>query len=318
MDLVKDLLIDFGTAFGDKINLSGRTIMRAACKFYNMLVEKACDLFTMTPWDFTGGQESDTWQLVNTCNTVFVSIASTLLCIFWLIGFLQETTDARQEIRVEQVIRFYVKICVAEGFVVSSFPLVCWFFTAAISLASSITGTNVNLTMNYSTDLKPTLELLNSSVNPNAVGLGSMLYNLLLWIAGIIMFGIFLAIGISIFMAAIKRFLKILIIIPYGSLAASTLAGSPGIRRTAEGFYRYAIASAFEVVTMILMIAIGTSLMGNNDFFQNVLGNVPTSATDLGDTFIYIMGVIVIKAIMLGCVATGVKQSEQITQRIIG
>ena len=315
MNIIGDILEPVCTSFGDAINYGARSIIKGFCALFNTLVDKACEFFTQTPWEFAGGE---TWSLVMTCNTVFVSIAVSLMCVFWLIGFLGETTDIKQELRLEQLVKIFIKLFVAEFFVCHSLEIVCWFFSSATAICHAIMGADIRIGIDYAGDIRPVLELLNSDTNPNIKGVTSIANNLILVILAFIFAFMLAAIGISIFMAAVKRFLKILVLIPYGSLAASTLAGNHTIQRTAEGFYRYAIASALEVVTMILMLAVGSALLTNTGILESMTGPSPSGSEGAGNILIYIIAFLALKAVLLGCISSGIKQAEGITQRIVG
>ncbi len=317
MNLIGDIFTPAGTYIGDALNNLGRTIIKGGCSFYNKLVDLANEFFLQTPWEFAGGEGSDTWQLIMNCNTVFVGIAGSLLAVFWLIGYLSEITDIRQEMRLEQIIKIFVRLFVAEFMVCNSLNIVCGIFSLTTSVCSAISGTTTNIGIDYAADIRPSLERLNSSVNPEIKGASSLGNNIGLVFLAIIFAGIVVAIGVVIFMASIKRFLKVLVLIPYGSLAGAALAGNHTIKRTTESFYRYALAAGFEVITMILMLAIGSALMKGN-LLQDLAGTVPGSSASGGTILIYILENLASKAVILGCIATGINQSEQITQRIIG
>lgn len=318
MNIIGDILEPVCTSLGDAINYGARSIIKGVCSIFNALVEKACEFFTQTPWEFAGGEGSKTWNLIMTCNTVFVSIAVSLMCVFWLIGFLSETTDIKQDLRLEQLVKIFIKLLVAEFFVCHSLDIVCWFFSSATAICHAVMGADIQIGVNYAEDIRPILEMLNSDTNPNVKGLTLIANNLVLLILAFIFAFLLAAVGVSIFMAAVKRFLKILVLIPYGSLAASTLAGNHTIQRTAEGFYRYAIASALEVVTMILMLSIGSALLTNTEILESMTGTPPSASSGAGSILIYIMEFLALKAVLLGCISTGMKQAEGITQRIVG
>ena len=318
MNIIEDILEPVCTSLGDAINYGARSIIKGGCGIFNMLIDKACEFFTQTPSEFAGGEGSQTWNLIMTCNTVFVSIAVSLMCVFWLIGFLGETTDIKQELRLEQLVKIFIKLFVAEFFVCHSLEIVCWFFSSATAICHAVMGADIQIGINYTEDIRPALEMLNSDTNPNVKGLTLIANNLVIFILAFLFTFMLAAIGISIFMAAVKRFLKILVLIPYGSLAASTLAGNHTIQRTAEGFYRYAIASALEVVTMILMLAVGSALLTNTGILESMTGSPPSGSDGAGTILIYIMQFLALKAVLLGCISAGVKQAEGITQRIVG
>jgi len=244
VNIIEDILEPVCTSLGDAINYVARSLIKGGCGIFNMLIDKACEFFTQTPWEFAGGEGSQTWNLVTTCNTIFVSIAASLICVFWLIGFLGEVTDIKQELRLEQLVKIFIKLFVAEFFVCHSLDIVCWFFSCAVAICYMIMGADIRIGVNYAEDIRPVLEMLNSNTNSDVKGLTSIANNFILVILALMFTFMLAAIGVFVFMAAIKRFFKLLVLIPYGSLAASTLAGNHTIQRTAEGFYRYAIASA--------------------------------------------------------------------------
>ena len=57
------------------------------------------------------------------------------------------------------------------------------------------------------------------------------------------------------------RFLKILIIVPFGAIALSTISGNRMVSHTATTYARYFLSIVFEAVTMALAIIVCNALI---------------------------------------------------------
>lgn len=111
--------------------------------------------------------------------------------------------------------------------------------------------------------------------------------------------------GAVIAYTAYMRFFKILLLVPYGSIACSTIAGNNMINRTAVSFFKYAIGVVFEAVTMIVAIRLIGVVAPSIDFIKL-------------DGEYYYCGLLINQCFILFLGLGVVKGAYQLTSRALG
>lgn len=104
------------------------------------------------------------------------------------------------------------------------------------------------------------------------------------------------------------RFLKILVIVPFGAIVSSTLAGNRGISNTFVSFMKYFISVVFEAVTMALAILLC------NAFISSGLPAFTGDYADWAKTLIYLGEMTFTAALTVGTV----KGAQNLTSRALG
>lgn len=237
--------------------------------FFRPLIEKAFGLLTMNPDAFS----PEGWSIIESLNAVFISIASTLIVIFFLIGFCEDSMDPHNEMRIETVLKSFFKLFLAEFFVINTLNIIKGFFGIVRSLTGGLTftwnttssesvlinqiinnsGANLDIEMRRSPNgtYAPVINNINlgNDINLDMHGLGILLMS-------IAFFFVMIASGVIILYQAISRMFKILCLIPYGTLANSTIAGNHAMKQTTLQFWKFVICTLLEAVTMMIAIVI--------------------------------------------------------------
>src|SRR5699024_152092 len=104
------------------------------------------------------------------------------------------------------------------------------------------------------------------------------------------------------------RFLKIMVIVPFGAIASSTLAGNRGISNTFVSYMKYFISVVFEAVTMALAILLC------NQFISSGLPAFTGDYEDWAKTLIYLGEMTFTVALTVGTV----KGAQNLTSRALG
>lgn len=92
------------------------------------------------------------------------------------------------------------------------------------------------------------------------------------------------------------RFLKIMVIVPIGSIAFSTMAGNRNVAHTASTYAKYFLSVVFEAVTMALAIVIC------NAFISAGLPSFTGNYADWAQTLIYLCEMTFTIALTVGSV----------------
>ena len=104
------------------------------------------------------------------------------------------------------------------------------------------------------------------------------------------------------------RFLKLLILVPMGALAFSTLGGNRGVSHTAVSYFKYFLSVVLEAVTMALAIIIC------NAFINAGLPEFTSNYADWTKTLIYLCEMTFTIALTVG----SVKGAQNLTSKAFG
>ena len=262
---------------------------------FNDFANHAMQLLAMSPesWSPSG------WSLITSLNTIFVVVAAQLVVVFFLIGFCAESLDPKQELRFETILRMFIKLSVAEFFVVNTLPIVQSFFSLVGALAGSVAG-EADILTGIPDDVRQIME------NPD--DMGGMTF--VAFLLGVVFMLIMMISGVLIVYQAYIRFFKIMLLIPYGTLANSTLAGNHTLVQSAVSFWKFALSSILEAVTMMIALRLAAMILTSAEGTVNFL-----TASNNGEYLCIWM--IQSAMIVLVCVGS-VKGASMITQRALG
>lgn len=232
LDYIVDWLVD--VLFAPLLE----SFLNTGTSIYNAMLNRALDIMTKSPDQWNSGG----WEFIaNEVNIIFVAFGSALVAVFFLIGLCSESIDIKNEIRLESIITSFLKLSIAEFVVINSLKIV----TTLFGFITELTTFRTNLTFEISVDVTRA-DLKGMSWGP------TILTVLLAFVCMIAL----IASGAIITYTAYMRFFKILLLIPYGAIASSTLAGNHMLSNSAVAFWKYAISTVFEGITMILALSL--------------------------------------------------------------
>lgn len=260
--------------------------------FWNNQVSLVFALLGQSPVDFKGGGP---WAVIEGIEPIFVAVGSSLVVLFFVIGFCSESVDVREEMRFEVILRMLMRVGIAEWLVANNVTIMKAFFTSVGNLIGLITsGTATTLTI----DSTQADIIKNLDFGPSLV---MLILSALLSII-IIICGFFLIYTVYF------RFLKIMIIVPLGAIAVSTLSGNKTVSHTAVTYSKYFLSLVLEAVTMALAIIIC------NAFVNAGLPEFTGSYADWAQTLIYLCEMTFTIAMTVG----SVKGAQNLTSRALG
>lgn len=232
-------------------------LLAFALSLYNKLAGMAVELLGQNPASWSGSG----WNFVEKINAVFLAIAAVLVVIFFLIGFCSESLDIRQDFRLENLIRMFIKLSLAEFFVVNSLKIVKQSFAFATGVIGKLAGQKISFQYHIPEQLN---EILENPADHDITGIGGSVMMVLLFIMALIFLITVVGCGMMVLNEGFQRFFKILMLVPYGTIANSTLAGNHTLNRSAESFWKYAFATILEAVTMYMALALSAAVMSGN------------------------------------------------------
>ena len=260
--------------------------------FWNNQVGLVFALLGQSPVTFKGGGP---WQIVESIEPIFVGVGSSLVVLFFVIGFCSESVDVREEMRFEVILRMLIRLGLAEWFVANNVTIMKAFFSTVGNLVSALSEGQ------YKT---LTIESTQAEVIRN-LGFGESLIMLIL---AALLSIIIIICGFFMIYTVYFRFLKLMIIVPIGAIAFSTMAGNRNVAHTASAYAKHFLSVAFEAVTMALAIILC------NAFINAGLPSFTGSYADWAKTLIYLCEMTFTIALTVG----SVKGAQSLTSKALG
>ena len=273
---------------GDKI----LAYLEMVFSFWNDQISLVFALLGTTPENFSGGNP---WSIIEGINPIFVGVGSSLVVLFFVIGFCAESVDIKDEMRFEVILRMMIRVGLAEWFVANNVTIMKSFFQVIGNIVNALSaGTITELTID-STQAQVISDL----------GFGESLVMLILTALLSI---IIIICGFFILYTVYFRFLKLLIIVPLGSIAFSTMGGNRTVAHTAATYAKYFLSVTFEAVTMALAIVVCTAVI--NAGLPSFTGNYE----DWAQTLLYLCEMTFTIAMTVGAV----KGAQSLTSKVFG
>ena len=201
---------------GDKI----LALFEMVFGFWNNQVSLVFAMLGQSPVSFKGGGP---WGVIESIEPIFVAVGSSLVVLFFVIGFCSESIDVREEMRFEVISRLLIRVRLVEWFVANNVIIMKAYFTSI--------GNLVNL---LSAGLYT--ELVIDSTQADVIkdlGLGESLIMLIL---AALLAIIIIICGFFMIYTVYFRFLRLLIIVPMGSIAFSTMGGNRTVNHTVTAY----------------------------------------------------------------------------------
>lgn len=216
-------------------------------EFWNSEVDLLFELLGQSPDAFKDGGP---WQKIEAINPIFVAIGSSLVVLFFVIGFCSESIDVKEEMRLERILQLLLRLGIAEFFVANNVSIMKAIFETVGNIIGSLSNEKV-VQVGMSEDVVKTFLDL---------GFGE---SLLMLIITSILSLVVIVCGFFLIYTVYFRFLKILIIVPLGSVAYSTMSGNHMLTHTAITYTKYFLSVVFEAVMMALALIVCNSFLSS-------------------------------------------------------
>jgi hypothetical protein len=245
-----------------------------------------------TPAEFKGGGP---WAVISGVEPIFVAVGSSLVVLFFVIGFCSESVDVREEMRFEVILRRRIRIGIAEWLVANNVAIMRMFFTSIGNLVRLMSAGSYT-----------TLHI-NSAQRDIIANLGFGESLMMLILAALLSIVVIIC-GFFLIYTVYFRFLKIMVIVPLGALAFATVAGNRNLAHSASAYVKNLLAVMLEAVTMALAI------MLCNAFINSGLPSFAGGLADWTQTLIYLCEMTFTIALTVG----SVKGAQSLTKNALG
>lgn len=260
--------------------------------FWNNQVSLVFAMLGQSPVHFKGGGP---WAIIQSINPIFVGVGSSLVVLFFVIGFCSESVDVREEMRFEVMLRLLIRLVLAEWFVANCVTIMRAFFTSIGNWVGMLSGGSASTLSIDSTQAEVIRNL----------GFGE---GLIMLILACLLSIIIIICGFFLIYTVYFRFLRLLVIVPMGAIAFSTMGGNRNVSHTALTFSKYFLCVCFEAVTMTLAILIC------NAFISAGLPAFTGGYADWTKTLIYLCEMTFAVALTVG----SVKGAQTLTSKAFG
>ena len=260
--------------------------------FWNNQISLVFALLGQSPESFKDGGP---WGVVQSIEPIFVGVGSSLVVLFFVIGFCSESVDVKEDMRFEVILRMLMRIGIAEWLVANNVTIMKAFFTSVGNLVKLLSAGKI---------VKLTIDSTQADIIKN-LGFGASLVMLIL--TSILSIVIIIC-GFFLIYTVYFRFLKILIIVPFGAIALSTISGNRMVSHTATTYVRYFLSIVFEAVTMALAIIVCNALISSG------LPSFTGEYADWTQTLIYLCEMTFTIALTVGTV----KGAQGLTSKALG
>ncbi|MBR6223756.1 MAG: hypothetical protein IKQ71_09990 [Lachnospiraceae bacterium] len=273
---------------GDKI----LDLLNMVFGFWNNQVSLVFALLKESPVNFKGGGP---WGVISGIEPIFVAVGSSLVVLFFVIGFCSESVDVKEEMRFEVILRMLIRLGLAEWFVANNVTIMKAVFTSVGNLVGLLSG-NSTVELKIAADQAEIIKDL---------GFGESLIMLILTALLSI---IIIICGFFLIYTVYFRFLKLLIIVPLGSIAYSTMGGNRMVAHTAVTYSKYFLSVVLEAVVMALAIILCNALINSG------LPSFTGDYADWAKTLIYLCELTFTIALTVGTV----KGAQSLASKALG
>lgn len=260
--------------------------------FYNNQVGVIFSLLGESPTAFKSGGP---WKVIENIEPIFIAVGSSLVVLFFVIGFCSESINIRDEMRFENILRMLIRLVISQWLVINNIT-----FMKALFLS---VGNLVGLLGSSSTS-----ELVIASAQADIIrdlGFGQ---SILFLILAVLLSLVIIVCGFFMLYTVYFRFLRILLVVPLGALAYSTLGSSQGISQTSLQYTKHFISIVLEAVTMVLAILVC------NAFINSGLPSFSGSYAQWAQVLMYLL-----EMTFTVCITAGaVKGAQNVTAKALG
>lgn len=201
------------------------------------------------------------WGVVNGVYNTMLAVGASLMTLYFVIGWLRESIDIRNNFTMENMFRFFVRLAVTSGLLTTAYTLI----RDVMILTATLAGTfSFNVTSGYSAEkiFEPLLEGLEGW---ELLGPG-----LLCMLGGLVGMAIMLFSGIMILISVLNRLFKVFLCIPFAPTALASFAGGAQLGQSGTAWIKTFLAYCLEIIVIMLSLTLAAAIFKDN---ANVLSS---------------------------------------------
>lgn len=258
MALLDDALDGIKDAIDGLLKNTGEwcaNVLDTGVRYYNKFIAFAYELVTK---DIKDDTFQEFWDVVNFLNSVFISIATTLLVSMFFYSLFESSMESRAEVSMWRTVFDYLKLLIANLLVTNSLNIITGIFKFGSNIAIyAVRTTNGNsVIINKDAGLN---DIDKSLFVDGVSGLSGLFVFIIALIGAVVM----IASAAMIIMEIIKRYFKMFTTLPFASLSFCTyiLPDNKG-GEMFRGYVKNAIAISLEAAIIVFCLIVSSSLIG--------------------------------------------------------
>ena len=225
---------------------------------------KSCSEVTMKYVQKNPMSQTNAWSIVTgSIYSLSLGIAASLAVLFFVMGWLRESIDIRNNFTLENTFRFFVRFAITASLIVNSLALVNGITQCATAVVSTMNAQMQETSAEgIFDDLRQAIEEDNSADGGTwlAIGFGSMIGGLL---GGLVI----IVCAVTLVLSVLSRLFKLLLCIPFAPVAFAGFAGGVEFSQSGIAWLRTFIGYALEAVVIALAISISFGLFQDASLF---------------------------------------------------
>ena len=192
-----------------------------------------------------------------------LAIAASLAVLFFVMGWLRESIDIRNNFTLENMFRFFVRYAITASLIVNSLSLV----TGICACATAVT-TQISIKMDTQ-DIVDVFDTVREELEEDqdadggtwiGMGLAGML-------GGFFGGAVIMVCGVSLVLSVMSRLFRLLLCVPFAPVAFAGFAGGHEFAQSGIAWLRTFIGYALEAVVIALAISISYGMFKDAGMF---------------------------------------------------
>ncbi len=192
-----------------------------------------------------------------------LAIAASLAVLFFVMGWLRESIDIRNNFTLENMFRFFVRYAITASLIVNSLSLVTGICECATAVTAQI---SVNMD---SKEVESVFDTVRDELEEDddadggtwiGMGLAGMLGG---FFGGVVI----VVCGVSLVLSVLSRLFRLLLCVPFAPVAFAGFAGGHEFAQTGIAWLRTFIGYAMEAVVIALAISISYGMFSDANIF---------------------------------------------------
>lgn len=234
---------------------------------------KGCSAVTVEYLLQEPSSQASAWSLVTgNLYSMSLAIAASLSILYFVIGWLRESIDIRNNFTLENMFRFFIRYLLTASLLVHSLSLLTGITECTTAVVSSIGA------QGWTTEPEGVFDALRTAMEADAdlegmdwfaLGFGGLFGGLL---GGLVI----LVCGVNLILSVLSRLFNLLLCIPFAPVAFAGFAGGHELSQSGIAWIRTYLSYALEAVVIVLAITLSFGLFADASLFQETEVNLVT------------------------------------------
>lgn len=226
---------------------------------------KGCSAVTVDYVLKDPSSQESAWSLVTgSIYSVSLAIAASLSILYFVIGWLRESIDIRNNFTLENMFRSFIRYILTASLLANSLNLVTGITECTTAVVSSVgangwDGEPEGIFHGLRTSMEEDGDI--GGIDWFAMGFGGMLGGL---IGGLVI----LVCGVGLILSVLSRLFNLLLCIPFAPVAFAGFAGGQELSQTGIAWIRTYLSYALEAVVIVLAIAVSFGMFADAALFD--------------------------------------------------